>query len=68
MDPIEDELDNLKRQLGALHYMKKCREDELKLIDSRISEIHNRMGVLENVQGTVSTVDTGSEGHQPEQG
>lgn len=68
MDSIEDELDNLKHQLGALHYMKKCREDELKLIDSRISEIHNRIKELENVQGTVSTVDTGSEGHQPEQG
>ena len=65
MDPIEDELDSLKRQLGALHYMKKCREDELKLIDSRISEIHNRMGVLKNVQGTVRPMGSGSEGHQP---
>lgn len=51
MDPIEYELFSLKSQLGALHYMKKCREDELKLIDARISEILNRMGELENVQG-----------------
>ena len=64
MDPIEYELDSLKRQLGALHYMKKCRENELKIIDSRISEIHNRMGVLKNVQGTIRTMDSGSAGHQ----
>lgn len=62
MDPIEYELDSLKRQLGALHYMKKCREDELKIINTRISEIHNRMGELENVQGTVHTLETGSQG------
>lgn len=62
MDPIEYELFSLKSQLGALSYMKKCREDELKIINARISEIHDRMGELENVQGTVHTLDTGSQG------
>ena len=54
MDPIEYELDSLKRQLGALHYMKKCREDELKLIEARLSEVTQRIGELENVQGVAN--------------
>ena len=54
MDPIEYELFSLKSQLGALHYMKKCREDELKIINTRISEIHTRMEELENVQGVAN--------------
>ena len=54
MDPIEYELDSLKRQLGALHYMKKCREDELKLIEARLSEVTQRIGELENVQGVTN--------------
>ena len=58
MDQIEDELDSLKRQLRTLHYMKKCREDELTLIDLRISEIHNRMEELENVQGVANRATT----------
>ena len=51
MDPIEYELFSLKSQLGALNYMKKCREDELKLIEARLSEVTQRIGELENVQG-----------------
>lgn len=58
MDPIEYELDSLKRQLGALHYMKKCREDELKIINTRISEVHTRMEELENVQGVANKAIT----------
>ena len=58
MDPIEYELFSLKSQLGALNYMKKCREDELKLIDARISEILNRMGELENIQGVANRAIT----------
>ena len=65
MDPIEYELFSLKSQLGALNYMKKCREDELKLIEARLSEVTQRIGELENVQGTVRTMDSGGEGHQP---
>lgn len=66
MNQIEEELDNLRRQLVALRYMKKCREDEIKLIDSRVTEIHIRMGVLENVQGSVRTVQAAHQGNQPE--
>ena len=58
MDPIEYELFSLKSQLGALHYMKKCREDELKIINTRISEVHNRMEELENVQGVANRATT----------
>ena len=54
MDPSEYELFSLKRQLGALNYMKKCREDELKIINTRISEVHSRMEELENVQGVAN--------------
>ena len=54
MDPIEYELFSLKSQLGALHYMKKCREDELKIINTRISEVHTRIEELENVQGVAN--------------
>ena len=54
MDPIEYELFSLKSQLGALHYMKKCREDELKLIEARLSELTQRIGELENVQGVAN--------------
>ena len=54
MDPIEYELFSLKSQLGALNYMKKCREDELKIINTRISEVHIRMEELENVQGVAN--------------
>ena len=54
MDPIEYELFSLKSQLGALHYMKRCREDELKIINTRISEVHTRMEELENVQGVAN--------------
>ena len=54
MDPIEYELFSLKSQLGALHYMKICREDELKLIEARLSEVTQRIGELENVQGVAN--------------
>ena len=54
MDPIEYELFSLKSQLGALHYMKKCREDELKLIEAHLSEVTQRIGELENVQGVAN--------------
>ena len=54
MDPIEYELFSLKSQLGALNYMKKCKEDELKLIEARISEVHSRMEELVNVQGVAN--------------
>ena len=54
MDPIEYELFSLKSQLGALNYMKKCREDELKIINTRISEVHTRMEELANVQGVAN--------------
>ena len=54
MDPTEYELFSLKSQLGALHYMKRCREDELKIINTRISEVHTRMEELENVQGVAN--------------
>ena len=54
MDPIEYELFSLKSQLGALHYMKKCREDELKLIEARLSEVTQRIGELENVRGVAN--------------
>ena len=54
MDPIEYELFSLKSQLGALHYMKKCREGELKLIEARLSEVTQRIGELENVQGVAN--------------
>ena len=54
MDPIEYELFSLKSQLGALHHMKKCREDELKLIEARLSEVTQRIGELENVQGVAN--------------
>ena len=54
MDPIEYELFSLKSQLGALHYMKKCRGDELKLIEARLSEVTQRIGELENVQGVAN--------------
>ena len=58
MDPIEYELFSLKSQLGALHYMKKCREDELKLIEARLSEVTQRIGGLENVQGVANRATT----------
>ena len=58
MDPIEYELFSLKSQLGALHYMKRCREDELKIINTRISEVHTRMEELENVQGVANRATT----------
>ena len=58
MDPIEYELFSLKSQLGALHYMKRCREDELKIINTRISEVHTRMEELENVQGVANRAIT----------
>ena len=54
MDPIEYELFSLKSQLGALNYMIKCREDELKLIEARLSEVTQRIGELENVQGVAN--------------
>ena len=54
MDPIEYELFSLKSQLGALNYMTKCREDELKLIEARLSEVTQRIGELENVQGVAN--------------
>ena len=41
MDPIEYELFSLKSQLGALNYMKKCREDELKLIIKQSAKVLN---------------------------
>lgn len=58
MDPIEYELFSLKSQLGALNYMKKCREDELKLIEARLSEVTQRIGELENIQGVVNRANT----------
>ena len=58
MDPIEYELFSLKSQLGALHYMKKCREDELKLIEARLSEVTQRIGELESVRGVVNNIIT----------
>ena len=58
MDPIEYELFSLKSQLGALHYMKKCREDELKLIEARLSEVTQRIGELENVRGVANKATT----------
>ena len=58
MDPIEYELFGLKSQLGALNYMKKCREDELKLIEARLSEVTQRIGELENVRGVVNRANT----------
>lgn len=58
MDPIEYELFSLKSQLGALHYMKKCREDELKLIEARLSEVTQRIGELENVRGVANRAIT----------
>lgn len=58
MDPIEYELFSLKSQLGALNYMKKCREDELKLIEARLYEVTQRIGELENVQGVVNRATT----------
>ena len=58
MDPIEYELFSLKSQLGALNYMKKCREDELKLIEARLSEVTQRIGELENVQGVANKAIT----------
>ena len=58
MDPIEYELFSLKSQLGALNYMKKCREDELKLIEARLSEVTQRIGELENVQGVDNRATT----------
>ena len=48
------ELFSLKSQLGALHYMKKCRKDELKIINTHISEVHTRMEELEDVQGVLN--------------
>ena len=58
MDPIEYELFSLKSRLGALNYMKKCREDELKLIEARLSEVTQRIGELENVQGVANRATT----------
>lgn len=58
MDRIEYELFSLKSQLGALNYMKKCREDELKLIEARLSEVIQRIGELENVQGVANRAIT----------
>ena len=58
MDPIEYELFSLKSQLGALHYMKKCREDELRLIEARLSEVTQRIGELENVRGVANKAIT----------
>ena len=58
MDPIEYELFSLKSQLGALNYMKKCREDELKLIEARLSEVTQRIGELENVRGVANRAVT----------
>ena len=58
MDPIEYELLSLKRQLKTLNYMKKCREDELKLIEARLSEVTQRIGELENVQGVANRAIT----------
>ena len=58
MDPIEYELFSLKSQLGALNYMKKCREDELKLIETRLSKVTQRIGELENVQGVANRATT----------
>ena len=58
MDPIEYELFSLKSQLGALNYMKKCREAELKLIEARLSEVTQRIGELENVQGVANKAIT----------
>ena len=58
MDPIEYELFSLKSQLGALNYMKKCREDELKLIEARLSEVTQRIGELENVRGVANRANT----------
>lgn len=58
MDPIEYELFSLKSQLGALNYMKKCREGELKLIEARLSEVTQRIGELENVQGVANRAIT----------
>ena len=54
MDPIEYELFSLKSQIGALNYMTKCREDELKLIEARLSEVTQRIGELENVRGVAN--------------
>ena len=62
MDPIEYELFSLKSQLGALNYMKKCREDELKLIEARLSEVTQRIGELENVQGSIHSMEAESKG------
>ena len=53
-----DELFSLKSQLGALNYMKKCREDELKLIEARLSEVTQRIGELENVRGVANRANT----------
>ena len=58
MDPIEYELFSVKSQLGALNYMKKCRKDELKLIEARLSEVTQRIGELENVQGVANRATT----------
>ena len=58
MNPIEYELVSLKSQLGALNYMKKCREDELKLIEARLSEVTQRIGELENVRGVANRANT----------
>ena len=62
MDPIVYELFSLKSQLGALNYMKKCREDELKLIEARLSEVTQRIGELENVRGVANKAITESIG------
>ena len=62
MDPIEYELFSLKSQLGALNYIKKCREDELKLIEARLSEVTQRIGELENVQGSIHSMEAENKG------
>lgn len=70
-----EEMDRLIRELHAYHHMRRIRQltiemaqNDITTIDEGIEVINNRIKELENVQGTVSTVDTGSEGHQPEQG
>ena len=35
--------------------------DELKLIEAHLSEVTQRIGELENVQGSIHTLETGSQ-------
>lgn len=73
MSQLEEDLDFLNRQLQAYTHMRRVRELTIEMankditdIDSLLERINNKIKELENVQGSVHTIQTISQGSNSE--